>query len=288
MSIMLIQSFSTPGFLSGNPVSFTVSPTGSGNLLAILIFGSISRGPVISITDNVGNTYVHAPGTTAHNAFSDQTDIWYALNSISGATTITVTFTSNSGINSFNFVEFSGIQTTAALDVSGGLSNQSHGGGSFLLSPSLTTSNNVELLLAIGQQASDSDVIGVSSPWTILVPLVGGSAYGTSYLVTTSSGTYQANFDTGGSGGNYSSSAAAFFSVPPPLTLNLSDSRTASDVMTDAFGLPLSDSTTASDTAPQAFSVESNAIATVVTPAIETLTNQLLPANIKAYYITEE
>jgi len=79
-----------------------------------------------------------------------------------------------------------------------------------------------------------------------------------------------------------------FAIVSSLLTLNLSDSVSSSDSMTDSFSIPLSDSINSSDSAPQAFSVESSFLAPVVTPAVKTLTNKLLPANVKVYYEIQE
>lgn len=70
----------------------TIPATGSGNMIAIAIMfnGSTS---ITSVSDNAGNTYVCAGARATNSAFS--TEIWYAVNSKSGATIITPQFASS-------------------------------------------------------------------------------------------------------------------------------------------------------------------------------------------------
>jgi hypothetical protein len=67
----------------------TIPTTGKGNLIAVaLIFNGTTS--VSSISDNAGNTYVSAGARIANGPFS--VEIWYAQNSIAGASVVTPTF----------------------------------------------------------------------------------------------------------------------------------------------------------------------------------------------------
>jgi Divergent InlB B-repeat domain len=74
----------------GNPLtSLTIPSTGSGNLIAVAIaFNGTTS--VSSVSDNAGNTYLSAGARATRGAYA--TEIWYAVNSKSGATAVTPRF----------------------------------------------------------------------------------------------------------------------------------------------------------------------------------------------------
>ena len=83
---------------TGTSCAVNVTATQSGSIL-VAMFAAGPTG-VTNVTDNKGNTWLHAPNCHIANV-----DCWFALNSIAGATTVTGTVASNSG-RSVEFYEF--------------------------------------------------------------------------------------------------------------------------------------------------------------------------------------
>jgi hypothetical protein len=97
----------------GSPLSLNVSPTGTGNLLAIG-FASGTSDIISSISDS-SNTYTPSNVRQSDAGCGCSTDIWYAKNSIGGATTITVTWAGGDP-GAIWFTEVSGIDPNNPLD----------------------------------------------------------------------------------------------------------------------------------------------------------------------------
>jgi hypothetical protein len=93
--------------------STTMAATGAGHLLVVAVETN-STGPVSSVTDNAGNSYVAVPGSRAILAADNRgVELWYAQDSLPGATTITA---SGPTIHATVSWEVSGIRTTNSLD----------------------------------------------------------------------------------------------------------------------------------------------------------------------------
>jgi hypothetical protein len=74
---------------AGAITNLTIPATFKGNLIAVaLMFNGTTS--VTSVSDNAGNTYVSAGARIANGPFS--VEIWYAQNSIAGATLVTPNF----------------------------------------------------------------------------------------------------------------------------------------------------------------------------------------------------
>ena len=267
-SITRIQTVNAdPGFT--NPV--TIAATGSGHLIVI---GATPTGAgITSITDNVGNTYVQAPGALSTSG-SFHTDVWYAKNSIPGATAVTFV----GSIFRVSISEYSGADTSAPL---ASASNLSTFGSP--VSPSLTIADPNGLLFVVGSTIS-SDLSGTSAPWENLRN--GGSGTMADFLPG-AAGTYNANFIPSTSQGYFSSGAIFVTSGgSSTLTLSLSDSVSLTDSLTPSFDLSqnLSDSVVVSDSTPNSFSAQSDFLAPINIPVVEMLVNQLVPAHVKTYY----
>jgi uncharacterized repeat protein (TIGR02543 family) len=96
---------------AGNPItSITVPATGRGHLIAVAMMfnGGTS---VASISDNAGNGYVSA-GAGARSG-SNSVEIWYAVNSLAGATMVTPTFAGSPTHVEITTWEVSGILSAA-------------------------------------------------------------------------------------------------------------------------------------------------------------------------------
>jgi hypothetical protein len=185
--------------------SLNVGSTQSGNLLVVA--ASYSAGTLTGITDNAtggSNTYV----SVGANAFAGPgspngtTTIWYVKNSKPGATTITPA-ESFSNI-AYTFWEFSGADTSAPLDATSTLPNQSV--SLTPVGPSLTNTQPGELTIPSVIVANNITGIHAGNAFTNDSTAFGD---GFAHLITKSSGTFQAQWDQDVSG-IYASNAASF------------------------------------------------------------------------------
>ena len=72
---------------------------------------------ISSVTDDAGNTYAEAGAALSVDSASGSfADVWYAPNSLSGATTLTITPSSNIPNGGAVIWEFSGADVSAPLD----------------------------------------------------------------------------------------------------------------------------------------------------------------------------
>lgn len=245
--ISFVQSTIDSNIGSSSTASLTGVVTGDTIIVGI---GSHSSATVTvtSITDSAGNTYIQAPSARASaGPASIMTDIWYAKNVTGGSLTITTNFSSSI----FFFVvpsEFSGIDHSSPLESASNRSDTS-GVATPILGPALTNTNSTDLLLTVLQ--SDGSHGGWNtflSPWTTIVQT--DAAFGVAYYLPGSTGTFTAAGNNS-MGQDYCSSGGIFIQAGSgPLTLNLSDTQSSSDVrhmndnpklldfefMSDAFG----------------------------------------------------
>lgn len=111
---------------SANTVVVTVTALGSGNLVIVGALGTASD--TISGVADGSNTYVQATSCRAVSAGGRFTDVWYAKNSVSGPTTVTVTFgTTNTNRKEAYVHEVSGAATSAPFDACGTLTDTGNG-----------------------------------------------------------------------------------------------------------------------------------------------------------------
>ena len=295
MSIALVQTVKVVNG-AANPVVVSIASTGAGNFIIVLLESTPQTNTITGITDDAGNNYIQVPGAqaTQNLGITELTDIWYAFNSNSGATSVTINYATGNG-RMVIIEEWSGIKQTSPLDTSGHLNNQVVAPGNGV-GPSLTTSENEELLLAVASNINDGGAItSVDAPWTI-VKSTPSADNETAYLVTSSSGMYKAVFEPS-QNLVFCSSGAAFF-AKPDLTLTLSDSVSSSDstakeddktvsdsiTSTDLLGLARAQNVSDSTTVKDSFSLQSSFIAPNPIPSVETLTNNLIPAEVKTFW----
>jgi hypothetical protein len=184
-----------------NSIAVTISASGTAHLLAVLIVSADSTNTVSSVADDVGNIYHQAAGarssfTGGDNAFSD---IWYAENSIPGATTVTVICSSGASFTLAEVFEVSGIVTSSSLDGSGVNASNAAASGTSGTGPSFTASTT-DFILTGGDL---SGYTAISSPWTMDADGDGG------YILNGAAGTFQPVF-TLTSGIPFSASLAGF------------------------------------------------------------------------------
>lgn len=110
-----VQHKTATTIVSGNTVAVTVTALGSGNLVIVGAMGSGSE-TITGVSDG-SNTYVQATSCRALSVGGRFTDVWYAKNSTSGPTTVTVTFSATNTNRREAYVqEVSGADTSAPFD----------------------------------------------------------------------------------------------------------------------------------------------------------------------------
>ena len=214
MAIALVQHpyVSGAGTLTSWPIALTQA-TGSGNLLAVMLtyYPVSSAASIISgITDNAtggSNVYAFVPGTfgLTNSGFpAGVSEIWYCPNCRSGATTITVAFSSTITFEQGGLLEYSGAALGGALDVAGVVSIGGTGVTTFT-GPTLTIHGSGDVITAVCNPVST--VTAVSAPFVSEGNVNNSSAM--SQYLPGAIGSYTPTF-TGTTGG-FSISAAAFF-----------------------------------------------------------------------------
>ena len=92
----------------------------AGDLNVVIVGWSSGSSTVKSVTDTAGNTYVQAVGTQTTGSVSQA--IFYAKNiAASASNTVTVAFNQATPFPDVRIFEYSGVDTTAPLDVTGGV-----------------------------------------------------------------------------------------------------------------------------------------------------------------------
>jgi hypothetical protein len=127
----------------GNPItSLTIPATGTGNLIAIaMMFNGTTS--VASVSDSAGNTYVSAHARATKGILS--TEIWYAVNSNSGATVVTPNFVGSPTHVEITEWEVSGLSTSppdAASIASGSVVSNNTAG------PAVTTTQTGDFIVS--------------------------------------------------------------------------------------------------------------------------------------------
>jgi hypothetical protein len=191
---------------TGSPLtSLTIPSTGSGHVIVLgLVFNGTTR--VTSVSDNAGNTYVSAGAHSAKGNLS--TDIWYALNSNSGATSVTPAFAGLPTHVEMTSWEVAGLPSAAPDATS--------------ISSALVTLNNTTGPAVTTSQAGDFVVSILFANSAKFTSISAGNAFtddfttnGNGWAHLTSSispaGTYQASWYTPATSGAYAASTVAFF-----------------------------------------------------------------------------
>lgn len=182
----------------------TIPATASGHLIVVAWSSVFGTTPTISsVTDNAGNTYAEAGSARAvDSATVGMIDIWYARNSNAGATSITITPNPSGNQGAAVVWEFANADTVAPLDRTSVLNSQ----------PAATTPSGAPVTTS-----APGVIISLLMPSSSLTGIHAGNAFtndstiygvGWARLITSSAGTYAAQWDTGS--GTYASSTVAF------------------------------------------------------------------------------
>jgi trimeric autotransporter adhesin len=185
----------------------TIPATGSGNLVVVgwqTGGGVYAPVTVSSVTDNAGNTYAEAGAAlSVDSAAGSVADIWYARNSISGATTLVITPSSPITSGSAVIWEFSGADLLAPLDQTAVLDSQAASAAPPGAAVTTSAASDVVISLAVA-----GNVTAILPPNTFVSDsTVQGNGW--AHLITSSAGTYGALWNQSAAG-TYASSTAAF------------------------------------------------------------------------------
>lgn len=189
---------------AGAITSLTIPATGTGHLLAVaVIFNGTTS--VASISDNAGNTYVSAGARCAYGAGS--LEIWYAENSVAGATTITPAFVGTPTVVQITAWEVSGVLSMpldATATSSGQITLNNTPG------PAVTTTLAGDFVISV-LLALDANFTSISSGNEFTNDF---KTYGNGWAHITSNsasaGTQQASWYTASPSGAYCASTVAF------------------------------------------------------------------------------
>jgi len=192
---------------AGSITNLTIPATGAGNLIAVAIMfnGTTS---VASVSDNAGNSYVSAGARSALGTLS--VEVWYAVNSIAGATVVTPAFNSPPTHVGITTWEVSGISTARPDAMNTGIGPVVAN----TLGPAVTTSQSGDFIVSV-MYAPAGNFSGMS----------GGNEFtddfttngnGWAHITSTSAaaGTHQASWFSAAPNGRYCASTVAFLPAP--------------------------------------------------------------------------
>ena len=174
-------------------------------LIVVGFEGNQGADTLSSILDNTGNIYIEAGNAKSSDSGSNlMGDIWYAMNTQSGATTLTITPNPSGATGTATIWEFSGVDRTSPLDQTAVLNNQPASG-----TPSgatVSTGVNAEVIISLAVLQNSVSGMYAGNPFTNDEILNGN---GFAHLITSVDGTYTAQWNQNPSG-TYASSTASF------------------------------------------------------------------------------
>ncbi len=204
--ISLIQV--TPCGQGAFPGTTCIIPaTGPGHLIVVgwqTSGGDNTSTTISSITDNAGNIYTEAgPARSIQTGIQSVEDIWYAKNSVSGATSVTITPSANIASAGALIWEFSGVDPNAPLDQTTVLNTQA--GTATTTGAAVTITSPNEVVVSLSEVSGTVTGILAGNPFISDSSAMGN---GWAHLITSAVGTYSAQW--GPNGGGYASSTASF------------------------------------------------------------------------------
>lgn len=204
----------SPGAFPGRICN--IPATGSGNLIVVAWRApGASSTNITQITDNAGNVYARAGNSRAANSGSDyMVDVWYAKNSKSGASAVTITPSASVGDGAGVIWEFSGVDTVSPLGQSAVLNSQA--ATTAPNGASVTTTTPGELIISVLITAGQSGIRS-GNPFVNDSTLTGD---GYARFIAATAGAYRAQWNSANS--TFANSTVSFKAAngsnPPPAT----------------------------------------------------------------------
>ena len=187
-----------------------IPPTESGNIIVAAWTSENGGGgtTIASIADNAGNRYQEAAGARATDTGANtMADIWYAQNSVAGATVITITPNPSGTSGTAVIWEFSGLEPFSPLDQTAVLNSQS--ATTTPLGASVVTKSAAEVVVSLVNSAGT--VTGIDSGSSFTSDSAAGDEGG-AHFIASSTGTYAPQWTTSTSG-TFCSSTVSFKSA---------------------------------------------------------------------------
>jgi hypothetical protein len=182
----------------------TIPSSAAGHLLVVAWSSTFGTTPTISgVTDNVGNVYAEAGNARAFDLTNEMVDIWYAKNSNSGATKLTITPNPTGTVGAAVIWEFSNVDTTSPLDQTAVLNSQVLAIAPF--GAPVVTSAPSEVVLSV--MVPGASILGLHAGSLFTNDLL-FFGVGWAHFITSAPGTYRAQWDT--VSGTFASSTVAF------------------------------------------------------------------------------
>jgi len=179
---------------SGTSCSVTVSATGSGHLITVIVQPNTATNTTISSVSG-GGTYTHCTNCAASNGAGGAIDASYTLSSTSGATSISATLSQSGGASwTMEVFEYSFTNGPISLDASGNRVQTTNVANPAGVALTLTGTNDV--IVQGGWYTTPFTAI--SSPYSSPADFPGGN--GAAGAINTSSGTAPTWTATSGQG----------------------------------------------------------------------------------------
>jgi hypothetical protein len=189
------------------PSTCTIPSTGRGNVLVAAWASSNGGGgtTITGVSDNVGNVYTEAGNARATDtAANTMTDVWFAKNSASGATVITVTPSPSGATGAATIWEFSGVDPNSPLDQTSILNSQA--ASSAPTGASVITSSPAEAIVAVANVQGSATGMNSGNSFSSDSTVNGD---GWAHFIPASSGTYTPQWSASTSG-TFSASTVSF------------------------------------------------------------------------------
>jgi hypothetical protein len=185
----------------------TIPSTGSGNVLvAAWASGDGGGGTTIaSVTDNAGNIYTEAGSARATDTGANtMADIWYAENSVAGASVVTITPSAPGTTGTAVIWELSGVEPFAPLDQTAVLNSQA--ATTTPVGASVVTTSPSEVIVSVANTQGSVTAIKSGNSFTN-DSSAGGEGW--AHFIASSTGTYAPQWTTSTSG-TFCSSTVSF------------------------------------------------------------------------------
>lgn len=207
ISLVALSVCASQSYSSSTGGICTITSTGSGHLLGVLIISAFNFNPTISsITDNQSNLWQEAAGSRSTDTNTNSMgDIWYSAPAAAGTTALTIK-PSSTGTMAVVVYEFSNVN---ALDAVGAASTQAAAASPS--GASVTISQSKEAVISL--MNPQTSVTGIHSGNNFTNDSLTFSA-GWAHLLTSSTGAKQAQWDCSTACTNNSSTAAFYESAP--------------------------------------------------------------------------
>src|SRR4029077_13130018 len=181
-SIALLQASAMEGSgLTSLSVPFGSNNTASNLIIAFVRMSAASQ--TVTVSDTAGNTYADAVAQT-QTTDGHQIHIFYAKNILSGANTVTASFSGTNNHPWLAIYEYSGLSTTNPLDQTA----KGQGSGTAVSTTPTTSSASELVFAAAGLPSGYSGTVTAGAPFVLQLQDTGTSRSATEAAFATSSG----------------------------------------------------------------------------------------------------